>query len=50
MLERVAHVVYRFMPVPVYEHLDLCAAWLQLAPETPAWECLKAVLAGCGIR
>jgi hypothetical protein len=30
--------VYRFIASPIPEHLDLRAAWLQLAPETPAWE------------
>lgn len=38
VLERVAHGVYRLGGAPVPDHLELRAAWLQLAPETPAWE------------
>ena len=38
VLQRVAHGVYRLVGAPVPDHLDLRAAWLQLAPETPAWE------------
>lgn len=38
VLERVAHGVYRLTGAPVPDNLDLRAAWLQLAPETPAWE------------
>lgn len=38
VLERVAHGVYRVTGAPLPDHLDLRAAWLQLAPETPAWE------------
>jgi hypothetical protein len=38
MIERVAHGVYRFIATPIPEHLELRAAWLQLSPETPAWE------------
>jgi hypothetical protein len=38
VLERVAHGVYRLVGVPPTDHLDLRAAWLQLAPEIPAWE------------
>jgi hypothetical protein len=38
LLERVAHGVYRLMGAPVPDHLDLRAAWLQLAPDVPAWE------------
>jgi hypothetical protein len=38
VLERVAHGVYRLAGVPPTDHLDLRAAWLQLAPQTPAWE------------
>lgn len=38
ILERVAHGVYHFTGAPLSDHLDLRAAWLQLAPETPAWE------------
>jgi hypothetical protein len=37
-LERVAHGVYQLAGAPVPEHRDLRAAWLQLAPEIPAWE------------
>jgi hypothetical protein len=37
-LERIAHGVYRLAGVPPTDHLDLRAAWLQLAPETPGWE------------
>lgn len=37
-LERVAHGVYRLAGAPLPDHLDLRAAWLQLAPEAPAWE------------
>jgi len=38
ILERVALGVYRLVGTPVPDHLDLRAAWLQLAPEVPAWE------------
>ena len=38
LVERVAHGVYRLRGAPPPEHLDLRAAWLQLAPATPAWE------------
>jgi hypothetical protein len=37
-LERVAHGVYRVAGAPIPDHLELRAAWLQLAPETPAWD------------
>lgn len=37
-MERVAHGVYRLRGGPPPSHLDLRAAWLQLAPDTPAWE------------
>src|SRR5438270_3100555 len=37
VLERVAHGVYRLAGTPVPDHLDLRAAWLQLAPDVPAW-------------
>lgn len=37
-LERVAHGVYRLAGTPVPDHLELRAAWLQLAPQVPAWE------------
>ena len=38
VLERVAQGVYRFTGAPPPDHRDLRAAWLQLAPEVPAWE------------
>lgn len=38
ILQRVAHGVYHLTGAPRPEHLDLRAAWLQLAPEAPAWE------------
>jgi predicted transcriptional regulator of viral defense system len=38
VLERVAHGVYHLTGAPTADHLDLRAAWLQLAPDTPAWE------------
>src|ERR1700730_112179 len=38
VLERVAQGVYRLAGAPVPDHMDLRAAWLQLAPETPAWD------------
>ena len=37
-LERVAHGVYQLAGAPIPDHRDLRAAWLQLVPETPAWE------------
>lgn len=36
-LERVAHGVYQLAGTPIPDHRDLRAAWLQLAPEVPAW-------------
>jgi len=36
-LERIAHGVYRVRGAPTPDHVELRAAWLQLAPETPAW-------------
>ncbi|MEV6924731.1 hypothetical protein AB0M46_09500 [Dactylosporangium sp. NPDC051485] len=36
--EHVAHGVYRFRGSPVVDDLAVRAAWLQLAPGTPAWE------------
>ncbi len=36
-LERVSHGVYRLQGTPIPDHIGLRAAWLQLAPETPAW-------------
>jgi hypothetical protein len=38
LLERVAHSVYRLAPAPAPDNLGLRAAWLQLAPDVPAWE------------
>lgn len=38
VLERVAQGVYRLSAAPLPDHLDLRAAWLQLAPEVLAWE------------
>jgi hypothetical protein len=38
ILERVASGVYRLAGAPTPDHLDLRAAWLQLAPDTKAWE------------
>lgn len=38
VLERVAHGVYHLTGAPVPDHLELRAAWLQLAPDIPAWE------------
>lgn len=37
VLERVARGVYRLATAPVPDHIELRAAWLQLAPATPAW-------------
>lgn len=37
-LERVARGVYRLVGAPAADHLELRAAWLQLAPEVPAGE------------
>jgi Transcriptional regulator, AbiEi antitoxin len=37
-LERVARGVYLLAGAPPPDHQDLKAAWLQLAPEVPAWE------------
>jgi hypothetical protein len=38
VLERVASGVYRLVGTPVPDHLELRAAWLQLAPELAAWQ------------
>ncbi len=38
LLERVAHGVYRLTAAPAPDNLELRAAWLQLAPDVPAWE------------
>ncbi len=37
-LERIAHGVYRLRGAPTPDHVELRAAWLQLAPKMPAWE------------
>jgi hypothetical protein len=36
--ERIAHGVYRLRGAPAVDHLALRAAWMQLEPDTPAWE------------
>jgi hypothetical protein len=38
VLERVAQGVYRVAGTPVPDHVALRAAWLQLAPDIPAWD------------
>lgn len=38
VLERVTQGVYRLRGAPPSDHLELRAAWLQLAPATPVWE------------
>lgn len=38
LLDRVAYGVYRLTGAPEPDHLELRAAWLQLAPRTWAWE------------
>jgi hypothetical protein len=38
ILERVVHGVYHLAGAPLPDHLDLRAAWLQLAADTPAWD------------
>jgi predicted transcriptional regulator of viral defense system len=38
VLERVGHGVYRLAGTPPSDHLPLRAAWLELAPDVPAWE------------
>jgi hypothetical protein len=38
VLERVAQGVYRLSGSPTPDHLELRAAWLQLAPDVPAWK------------
>lgn len=37
-LERVAHGVYQLAGTPIPDHRGLRAAWLQLAPDVPAWK------------
>lgn len=38
ILDRVTQGVYRLTGAPPPDHLELRAAWLQLAPDVPAWE------------
>ena len=38
ILDRVASGVYRLVGAPIPDHMDLRAAWLQLAPNLPAWK------------
>jgi predicted transcriptional regulator of viral defense system len=38
ILERVSWGVYQLAGTPIPDHLDLRAAWLQLAPKLRAWE------------
>lgn len=38
LVERVARGVYRLKMAPPSDHVALRAAWLQLAPDAPAWE------------
>lgn len=38
VLERVAQGVYRLSGSPTPDHLELRGAWLQLAPDLPAWD------------
>lgn len=38
LLDRVAHGVYRVRGAGEPDHPELRAAWLQIAPERPAWE------------
>lgn len=38
VLERAAWGVYHLAGAPDLDHMPLRAAWLQLAPETPAWK------------
>ncbi len=37
ILERIAHGVYHLAGAPLPDHAALRAAWLQLAPDIPAW-------------
>lgn len=37
VLERVGHGVYHLTGAPIPDHLPLRVAWLQLAPDVPAW-------------
>ena len=36
LLDRVARGVYRITAAPIPDNVDLRAAWLQLAPDTPS--------------
>lgn len=38
VLDRISHGVYRLSGAPLVDHLELRAAWLQLAPAMAAWE------------
>jgi len=38
LLKRVAYGVYRLVGSPTPDHMELRAAWLQLAPNVPAWK------------
>lgn len=38
VLERVTQGVYHLTGAPTPDHVDLRAAWLQLAPDVPVWE------------
>ena len=38
ILDRVAQGVYHLSGAPLPDHLQLRAAWLQLAPDVPAWK------------
>jgi hypothetical protein len=38
VLERLGHGVYHLAGAPMPDHPELRAAWLQLAPDVPAWE------------
>lgn len=42
VLQKVAHGVYRLRGAPPPDHEALRAAWLQLAPDVPAWERVAA--------
>lgn len=42
VLQKVARGVYRLRGAPPPDHEALRAAWLQLAPEVPAWERVRA--------
>ena len=38
ILENVATGVYRLAGVPIPDNMELLAAWMQLAPDSPVWE------------